>query len=318
MAAHHPPRVAAIGLASWDQFLTVNEYPAAGSFAIVQESASLPGGTTANTAVALARLGATVSLVSMVGDDAAGRSMRSALTAEGIDRDWVGTRAGEATDAATVIVSRNPPDRTIFWRPGARLVRGDRLDIATIFDCNLVFLDADDLSLRRFLVDLPAHTTPTARLLGGLTYLADARSPEALDIASGHDAIVGNERELREITGSSTFDQAVIRMQDAMRTANLRACAISRGATGATIFTVADRWDIQAFATDVVDTTGAGDAFAGGVAYGMTLRWEWPRIGRFANAVAALSLRALGSQTALPTLSEVASLLGEDPRTLAP
>ncbi|MGH2559599.1 MAG: carbohydrate kinase family protein, partial [Thermomicrobiales bacterium] len=240
------------------------------------------------------------------------------LDGEGIDLIMLGVKSGMPTDAATVVVSRRPTDRTIFWHRGARLVRGDRLDIAAIFDHDLVFVDADDLPLRRFLVDLPAHTAPKARLLGALTYLADSSSADALDVCLGHDAIVGNERELCHVFGVHDFEAAIVRAQEAMRTANLRAGAISRGTSGATVFTVDQRWNAPAFAVDVVDTTGAGDAFAGGVAYGMALRWEWPRVARFANAVAALSTRALGSQTALPPITEIASLLGEDRATLAP
>ncbi|MGH2535014.1 MAG: carbohydrate kinase family protein [Thermomicrobiales bacterium] len=312
------PRIAALGISSWDTFLVVDEYPATGSFAVVEQSATFPGGTTANNTVALARLGARVSLVSLVGDDEAGRAVRSALEGEEIDLSMLGVKSGLPTDASTVVVSRQARDRTIYWHQGARLVRGDRLDVTAIFAHDLVIIDTDDLPLRRFLVDLPAHTAPRARLLGTLTYLSDSGATDALTVALGHDAVVGNERELCQIVGLQDFEGALIRMQQAMRTSNLRACAMTRGATGATIFTHGERWDEPACSVDVVDTTGAGDAFAGGIAYGLALRWEWPRIARFANAVAALSTRALGAQTALPTLDEVASLLGQDRATLAP
>lgn len=318
MAARRPPRIAAIGLASWDTFLVVDAFPTAGSYAVVEQGASLPGGTTANSAVALARLGARVSLVSATGDDTAGRALRAALAAEGIDLGWLGLKTAEPTDRTTVVVSRRPPDRTIYWQQGARLVRGDRLDIGAIFEHDLVLVDADDLSLRRFLVDLPAHTRPAARLLGVLTYLADGGSPDAFDIALGHDALVGNERELKQITNTSSLNEAIARIQGGMQAANLRAGAISRGSRGATVFTREARWDISAFPVDVVDPTGAGDAFAAGMAYGMTLRWEWPRIAHFASAVGALSTRALGGQTALPTLDDVASLMEVDRATLTP
>jgi sugar/nucleoside kinase (ribokinase family) len=98
--------------------------------------------------------------------------------------------------------------------------------------------------------------------------------------------------------------------------ANLRVGVVTGGSEGATAFTRGDCWDAAAFPIDAVDTTGAGDAFAGAIAYAMALRWDWPAALRFANAVAGLSTRALGAQTALPCLPEVAELLDVDPLTL--
>jgi sugar/nucleoside kinase (ribokinase family) len=309
-------RIALVGLSDWDDFIVVDRYPTIGSFAITREALSCPGGTTLNSAVSLARLGVQVSLVSLLGDDHEGQQIREMLDREGIDSRWVGTRSEEATDRSLVIVSREDRERTIYWTQGARLKKGDPLDIAAIFDHDLVFLDVDDMPLRRFLVDLPAHTNPSARLLGALTYLADSGQPDAWEIALGHDVLVGNERELLALTEKSTLDDALTHAQSCMPGANLRACVVSRGAAGAVAVTKPNRWDTPAFSVDVVDTTGAGDAFAGAIAYATALRWDWPKAIQFANAVAALSIRRLGSQTALPTIDEIASIMKVEPATL--
>jgi ribokinase len=94
-----------------------------------------------------------------------------------------------------------------------------------------------------------------------------------------------------------------------MRGENLRAGAISLGAGGSLAFTVDEQWQAAAFGVPVVDTTGAGDAFAGGVAVGLACRWPWPAILRFANAVAGLATTALGAQTALPNWDTVTALI---------
>jgi sugar/nucleoside kinase (ribokinase family) len=151
-----------------------------------------------------------------------------------------------------------------------------------------------------------------------LTYLVDADIPDAFDLAMRHDAITGNDRQLLAIAGATTLDEALETVQARMPGANLRAWVASRGADGCSIVTKCERWDVPAFPVEVVDTTGAGDAFAAGIAYGLARRWDWPRTGRLANALGALSTRALGSQSALPSRVEVASLLGEDAATLFP
>jgi ribokinase len=311
------PRIAAIGLASWDRVIVVDRYPEVGRFAVVRQELDGPGGTTTNAVAALAKLGAEVSIRALVGEDDQGRQLRAAMEATGANVDWLTVTEGQPTDGATVIVSHDPPDRTIYWHQGARLVRGDRIDIPALFAHDVVLVDVDDPPLRRFLVDLPAHTLPAARLLGSLTYLDDAGIPDAFDLMMRHDVIVGNRRELISITEAADLDGAIERVRARMRGENLRAGVVSLGAEGAVAFTFDCRWDYPAYPVCIVDTTGAGDAFAGAVAFGMACRWAWPMVLRFANAVAGLSVTALGAQTALPSW-DAANALMRDTAAIRP
>jgi len=310
---NRPPRIACLGLASWDDLVVVDTYPERGGCAIVERAAALPGGTTTNTAVALARLGAEVRLAALVGDDPQGVILRNALAAAGIDVGWVETRPGEPTDRALVVVTRDPADRTIYWTKGARIVRRDAIDIDAVFGADVFFLDCDDMPLRRWLTDLPAHTRPNARLLGALTYLDDPAIPDRLEVTLRHDVVVGNAREAMTVTGTDTLDDALAALQRGMVGANLRAAVVSRGALGSIAVTRGERIEAPAFAVDVVDTTGAGDAFAAGIAWGMAHRWPWADTLRLANAVGALSTRALGGQASLPSLAEAVALAGPLP-----
>lgn len=305
------PKIAAIGLASWDRLIVVDRYPAAGGYAIVREEISGPGGTTANAATTLAKLGATVSIRALVGNDEAGAHIRSALASAGVDTNWLTADDDCPTDGATVVVSDDPPDRTIYWHQGARLVRGDRIDIAALFAHDVVLVDVDDPPLRRFLLDLPAHTLPGARLLGSLTYLDDAGISDAFNLLMRHDVVVGNSRELMSITGAGDLDQAIALVRVRMRGENLRAGIVSCGAEGAVAFSLDERWESPAYRVNTVDTTGAGDAFAGATAFGMACRWDWGTVIRFANAVAARSVIKLGAQSALPTWDEAIALMSD-------
>lgn len=300
-------------MASWDRLLVIETYPQPGEYRTVREELVAPGGTTTNTAVTLSRLGARVSLAAMIGDDAEGRAMREVLAREpGVDLAWLAVRAGERTDASTIIVSHQPPDRTILWHQGAHLVRRDRLDLMAIFTHDLVLLDVADHDLRRWLTDLPAHIAPRTRLLGTLTYLVDHGRPvaaDAFEVALRFDAVTGNEREARALTGTNDLESATRAVREAMPGSNLRTWVISRGAAGCRICTRDEVWDIPACETEVVDPTGAGDAFAAGIAYGMALRWDWPRTGWLANALGACAIGALGAQAGLPSDVEAAAIL---------
>ena len=313
MTLDRSPRIACIGVSDWDRLISVTAYPKAGEFAHVHEEVSAAGGPTCNTAVALARLGAEVGFATAIGDDERGRLVLANIEAMGIDTRWVTVKPGQISTLATVIVSREPLDRTIFVETGAQLVRGDRLDIAGLFGGDMLVLDVADVSLRTFLLDLPAHTVPTARILGPLNHLANKGLLNAFDLALRHDAIVSNEPDLLEVTGTWTLGDATAALQHRMRGAQLRAVFITRGGEGCRVVTETESVTIPAFTVEVIDPTGAGDAFAGGVAWGMAQRWDWPDVGRFANAVGALACCEMGSQTSLPSLAEVQTLLQQNP-----
>lgn len=309
MPSPKQPRIATMGFATWDRFLKVKRYPAPGEQVIVQEEVAAAGGTSTNTAVALARFGARAAIAAAIGDDPEGDSIRRVLTAAGVDTSWLVVHTGGRTDRATIIVSDEPQDRTIYWHEGAELVRGDRLDIAGLFDQDVLVLDMGDVQLRRWLLDLPAHTQPRARLLGTLSYLADPHLPDAFNLVLRHDVVVGNEKDLLTITGTWTLSDAEKAVQSRMRGENLRVAIITSGPAGCRVITEEERIRLPAFVVPVVDPTGAGDAFVAGVAFGMALRWDWERIGRFANAAGGLAIRTLGAQSGLPTLAEVEEVL---------
>jgi len=309
MTLDHPPNIACIGVSDWDRLIAIADYPEAGGFANVLDEVSAPGGPTTNTAVALSRLGARVALASAIGDDERGRLVRHNLETAGIDTGWLTVKPAQVTTLVTVIVSRNPLERTIFVETGAQLVRGDQLDVSGLLGGDVLILDVPDVSLRRFLLDLPSHTVPTTRILGPLGYMADTSVPDAFDLALRHDVIVSNEPDLLEVTGTWTLSDATAAVQHRMRGENLRAVLITRGGEGCRVVTETTSLNVSAFSVDVVDPTGAGDAFAAGVAWGMAQRWPWPEVGRFANAVGALACCSLGAQASLPSLKDVEALI---------
>lgn len=313
MGSSPMPRIACLGVASCDRLLKVDRFPAPGEQAVVEEDVSAPGGTTTNTAVALARLGATVSVIAAVGEDPQGAAVRAALNGEKVDTRWLRVRPGERTNAATIVISADPPDRTMFWHQGSELIRGDQLPIEELFGHDLVVLDPSDVALRRFLLDLPAHTLPRARVVGTLGYLARHDIHDAFDLVLRHDAVVGTERDALAVTGTWSITDATAALQHRMRGQTLRAAVVTRGSAGCRIVTPEETWQLPSFPIAALDPTGAGDAFAAGVAYGMVLRWDWPRIGRFANAMGALATRGIGAQTALPGRAEVEMLLDRYP-----
>ena len=304
------PRIATVGLTSWDVLIATPDYPSAGGYTVVEDEASLPGGTTSNTALALAKLGASVSFAGVVGDDDVGQRLRAELESAGVDTRWLLTRSGERTDSCFIVVSRDPADRTIFWTKGAKIVKGDPLDVPAIFAHDLAVIDLDDPPLVRFLTDLPAHTLPNTRLLGTLGYIAEFVDADRFEVMLRFDALVGNIKEFGILTGETELDAIVKTLRRGMVGANLRCAAISRGRNGGTIVTRDQRVDLPALPVEVVDPTGAGDSFTAGIAWGLARRLPLEQTLLLGNALGGLATRRLGAQASLPTWTEVSDLTG--------
>ena len=88
-----------------------------------------------------------------------------------------------------------------------------------------------------------------------------------------------------------------------------RIAAVTLGERGCVAKSEAGILTFPAFPVDVVDTTGAGDAFHGGFIYGVLQDWRAPEIVRFASAVASINCRQLGGRSGLPTVQEVHQFL---------
>ena len=308
------PRIAILGVLSWDRLLVVTAMPPVGDYAIVSADVEAPGGASGNTAVALARIGAAVTLVGRVGEDADGQRLRAALANEpGLDATAVTVRPGAPTDRCTIVVTADPPDRTIFWHPGAAIAHRDPLDLTGLFAHDVVVVDMADHTLRRWLTDLPAHSSPRTRLLGTSTFLVEDGRPatvDALEVALRFDALVANVAEIVALTDSADLDAATVLIRQRMVGANLRTCVISRGAQGCRVCERGGHIDVPGRAVTVVDPTGAGDAFAAGVAWGMARRWPWEQTARLANTLGAAAITAYGAQGGLVGQDALAALAG--------
>ncbi|MEX1158876.1 MAG: carbohydrate kinase family protein [Thermomicrobiales bacterium] len=303
--------VAAIGLCSWDRFIVTDHYPGPGEYAIVRHELEQAGGTTGNTCHALAQLGVDVMLASVVGDDPHGYALVESLGTGGCDTSALVIRPGARSDTGIIIVSGPPGqrDRTIYWVQGVKPLMGDPLPIDQMLEHQWVLVDVDDPRLRSFFLDLPAHRSPRTKLFGTMTYLAGLPDDTGWQHALRFDALAGNERELRALLGVDFLDDAIAIAQRDLVASACQVIFLSRGPNGA-IAIRPDRIEASpAIQVNIVDTTGAGDAFAAGCLWGLLDRADDAEILRRANALGGLSCRALGARAALPTRAEVDATL---------
>ncbi|MEY9962991.1 ribokinase [Streptacidiphilus sp. MAP12-16] len=300
------PMIAVVGSINLDLVVPVPHHPVPGETVLGGDLAEHPGGKGANQAVAAARLGAQVAMVGRVGMDQAGTALRAVLEREGVDVRWVLAEAGVSTGRALIAVDRMTGENSIIVSPGANSALFPEHCAAS----GAVLRDASVTLLQQ---EIPAATVEAAaRLAGGTVLLnpAPARDlpAELLDMV---DVLVPNRTELAALVGHPLPDLHAV--ADAAR--QLRgpaAVVVTLGRDGALLCEEGAVLLVPALEVTPVDTTAAGDAFCGALAYAIAGGSPLHEAVRRANASAALATTLPGAQPSLPTRAEVEKLLGHD------
>jgi ribokinase len=268
-----------------------------------------PGGKGSNQSVAAARLGAKVYFISKVGQDSFADMARRTYEEEGVDTRFLIRSRDQATGAAAIIVQESSGENAIIVTPGAaNALTCEEIDQARDqIRQSAVFMTQLELP-----VPLVEYGLKTARALGVPTILNPAPACELKDsILELCDYITPNESEAATLTGCS-----VVSLMDAERAADqllargVRNVILTRGASGALVKTQSVTENIDAFdGGPVIDTTGAGDAFNGGLAVALSEGLSVVEATRFGCAVAGISVTRHGTAPSMPRRAEVARLI---------
>jgi ribokinase len=280
--------VCVVGSANLDLVATTDRIPRPGETVLGSGYAEHAGGKGLNQAVAAARSGARVALVGCVGADDAGRRMRAVLAADGIDAGHVVT--GQSPTGRALIVVDAGGENSIVVVPGANqeVSPPDPVPEAAVLLCQLeVPLEA------------VAAAVAGARAAGSTTVLNPAPAAQLpAELVAACDVIVPNEHEVELLGGPA-----------ALLSLGCGAVVVTRGGAGVDIHTSAGSAHTPAFEVDVVDTTGAGDAFCGALAARLAAGDELPDAVRWAAAAGALATTQVGAVPAQPHGGAIRDLL---------
>lgn len=265
-------RVVVVGSLNVDLVTSVERHPGPGETVLGNGLHRYAGGKGGNQAVAAAA-GADVVMVGAVGDDDGGRAYLSRLAARGIDVSGVRTVAGHATGQAWITVD-DRGENAIVVVPGAN---------AEVVTPDLSGVVAGDVVLLQLEVPLPTVArTARAAHARGARVVVNAAPYAALppDVAALADPLVVNEHEALLLADSGVMPGSVL---------------VTFGAAGC-------QWDGERFdampvpAAEVVDTTGAGDAFCGALAAALADGADRVEAVRRAALAGAAAVRHPGAQ----------------------
>jgi ribokinase len=255
-----PGRVFVVGSTNVDRTVQVPRLPGPGETALGDALVVSPGGKGANAAAAAARAGAIVVFVSAVGADADGEHATATLRAEGVGVDAVAV-CDDAPTGAALIVTDTDGANLIAVAPGAN-ARVDPEHVAR----SLAGLSAADVVLvSAEIPDVAIEAAVRAGAEGGSAAVLDPAPARTslLEAARIGAILTPNESEALELTGCTDVAEAARRLAEL----TARAAVVTLGAAGCV---VADGGTVTrvpaAPAGVIVDSVGAGDAFAGGLA----------------------------------------------------
>ena len=274
------------------------------------------GGVTANNLTQVARLGASAGWIGFIGDDDNGRIIQKEFEANGMDLSGIEVRRGELSSLTWIPVD-DQGERCIYMFPNVT-AKVTPKDIRSRFASHIqqarhFHTEASQLPLPPVLEAMRVAKESDVKTIFDLdvdpTYFVSAGLgteeglKEALRLT---DVLKPCKAAARELTGETDYEKIARRLL----AIGPELVAITMGAEGSLVASADKMTHVPAFKIKVVDSTGAGDAFMGGLSYALLQGWDHERVGVFANACAALCCMQVGAR-AMSNLEQVNELIVE-------
>jgi sugar/nucleoside kinase (ribokinase family) len=295
-------KVATVGVHVLDtHVIGIESIPGGSDGQLVETIRLSPAGTAGGTAVILSRLGAGVTSYGAIGTDPIGDTLLALLAAEGVDTSGL-VRKDDQQTSASVIPVRPNGDRPAWHCIGANgAFTLD--DLTSLGDYDFVHLGGPE-----FLGgEAAGQLLEGARSLGATTSL-DILAPGDPDMLAWvadalpyTDYLLPNDEQVLGFTGASSLEEGA----RALVERGVGCVAVTQGAKGALVVTADEAFEVPAYAVDVVDTTGCGDAFSAGFLRGLSLGGDLRAAARLGCATAAHVAQGLGTDAGSYTLASV-------------
>ncbi|QDU33015.1 Ribokinase [Poriferisphaera corsica] len=293
-----------VGSINMDVVASTNRHPKPGETILIDSIEFIPGGKGANAAVAAARLGANVSIVGAVGNDAFAETLRIGLVKNRIDCTHLLT-INKSSGTAIITLDTNTAQNAIMVGMGAN-------EDIKLPKSDAIFKNADVLLLQlETPIDINIEAAQRAKACNTLVILdpAPATTQIPFELLNHCDLISPNETELATLTGlpTDTLDQT-INACTCLKQMGIQTIIAKMSDKGTYIHASNQSCHIPSYPIKPIDTTAAGDAFTACLATELAQQnkpYNLAAAVKHANAAGALACLKFGAQTSLPTQEEL-------------
>jgi sulfofructose kinase len=301
--ADKPFDAVGFGLNAVDHLIVVPQYPAFDTKIRLLDHKQSAGGQTASAMVALRRLGLKTAYAGRFGSDPEGLFGFQTLKDDDVNVEFAEIVEGARNQIAFITIDVRSGERTIVWDRDDRLAyKREEAPVEFGRLGKILHLDAHDPPA---CVEVARAARETGTIVSADIDNVYEGLPELLPLI---DIMIGSKEFPGRVTGIADERAALIELKDRFGCALV---GMTIGAAGAVIYHEGTFIESPGFsaAGGCRDTTGAGDAFHGGLLYGFLTGEDLETSLRLGNAVAAMKCSALGARTALPTKSELDQFL---------
>jgi ribokinase len=284
-------RVFGLGQCSLDYLVEVETYPPSDAKCEFRTMEAQGGGPVATALVALSRWGISSTFAGVIGDDDFGARIRASLEDEGIDLAGLRVRQGGASQFAFVVAEPGKGTRTVFWRrPTGQPLAAPEVDGDRLLRAEMLYTDG-------LMIEAALAGARLARRAGVQVVVDAGTLREGMtELARFSDVFLVSEPFARQLVGGDDPLAACRRLA----ALGPRLVGVTLGARGYVALEDGQLIEGAAHRVEVVDTTGCGDVFHAGVAYGLLEGWSTRKCLDFAAWVASRVATRLGGRNGIP------------------
>ncbi|MDC0357546.1 PfkB family carbohydrate kinase [Oligoflexia bacterium] len=288
--------VLCVGDACYDQVFGVDHHPAPDEKCSASSFLSCGGGPAANAAVTVARLGYLSAFAGYLGEDVFGDLHFKELEKEGVVLDYI-VRGAAPTRLSSIFIKPDGARSVVNFRTATGEQPADSIGFSSC-EPRAILFDGHEPHLSVALAKRAAHDNIPTILDAGSVHCGTELLVDAVDY------IVASEMFSSDFSGEANPERAVVALSD-----RCQAAVVTLGERGSVwARSLGVSGSVKPFCVDVVDSTGAGDAFHGAFAVGIAMGMEWDELLRYASAAGAVCCTKPGGRPGLPYKGEIEAL----------
>lgn len=294
--------VLVIGSANSDLIIQVDKLPKNGETVLGKNFTTVSGGKGANQAMAISRLGSTVTLIASIGKDNFGDALIKDYNDAGINTTLI-HRPNFPSGVAMIYVAKNA-ENTIAVAPGSNGLLSEH----HVYNSKIHFKSSNIILAQ---LEIPIETVVASAKIAKENNLQFILNPApAKNLPSSLfpliDIITPNQTETKILTGIDVVDKkSAVNAAKILYQFGVKNIVITLGEQGALHYNGGSVKMTPGYSVKAIDTTAAGDTFNGALAYALDKDKTMKEAIIFANKAAALSVTKLGAQSSIPNLEEV-------------